>query len=129
MTRSDPGAIVLGWLTRLTVVLGLLGVLAFDVISLVVTEFGVTDDAAAAARAAAGAYARTSDVDRAYEAALDAARAADANDTIAAGSFLVDQKGTVTLTVEREAVTIVARYIPGIRDQLVMRADGQAAQG
>jgi len=127
MALSDGGAIVLGWLTRVAVVLGLIGVLAFDVISLAVTRLSVTDDANGAAVAAVHSYQETGNVDRAYEAALAAVRELNANDTIAPGTFNVSPDGRVTLTVQREAVTVVARYIPSVKDQLVMRADGDAA--
>src|SRR3954447_24409677 len=93
MRNSDNGAIVLGWLTRLTVVLGLIGVLAFDVISLTVTRLGVADDATAAAIAASRSYQETHSVDRAYEAAMDSARSTNPADTIAAGSFNINPDG------------------------------------
>jgi hypothetical protein len=126
MDFSDTGAIVLGWLTRVSVALGLIGVIAFDVISLGVTSLSVTDDAQAAARSAASAYAETKNVDRAYEAAADTLAKQNANDVVSAGTFAVSPEGRVSLTVEREAVTIVARYIPSIKDQLVLHADGEA---
>lgn len=127
MGNSDDGTIVLGWLTRLTVVLGLIGVIAFDVMSLTVTRLGVADDATSAAVSASRTYQETHSVDRAYEAALDAARRANANDTITAGSFNINPDGHVSLTVQREAVTVLARYIPSVKEQLVLQADGSAS--
>jgi len=127
MGNSDHGAIVLGWLTRLTVVLGLIGVLIFDVISLTVTRLGVADDASAAAIAASHSYQETHSVDRAYEAALESARSTNPGDSITPGSFNINPDGHVSLTVQREAVTVVARYIPSVKDQLVLQAEGSAS--
>jgi hypothetical protein len=126
MSLTDSGAIVLGWLTKVAVALGLIGLIAFDVISLSVARLGVTDDANAGARAAARAYDETHNVDRAYEAALEAVRELNPDDTITAGTFNISQQGSVSLVVQREAVTIVARYIPKIKDELVLRGDGVA---
>ena len=42
---GDRGGIVLGWLMRVTIVLVLMGVLAFDVFSLAYTNVTTVDDA------------------------------------------------------------------------------------
>ena len=126
MDFSDTGAIVLGWLVWLSIVLGLVGVVAFDAISLGVTSLGVTDDAQAAAMAGATAYRETKNVDRAYEAAVRFVHEHNANEIIAPRSFTVSPDGRVSLTLEREAVTVVARYLPTIKDRLVLQGSGEA---
>ena len=49
--RGDRGDIVLGWLTKLAVVLGVLGVIAFDGIAVVQAHFQASDRATTAASA------------------------------------------------------------------------------
>src|SRR5438552_3888444 len=56
---DDRGDIVLGWLTKLIVVLGVLGLLGFDAISLVQSRFQASDRATTAASAAADSYKAT----------------------------------------------------------------------
>lgn len=127
MGFSDDGAIVLGWLTRVAVVLGVLGVLVFDGISLAVTRLGVIDDAKAGAVAGVHAFQETRSPDKAYAAALAAVQTLNPDDVITPGSFSVTRDGRVTLSVQREAVTIAARHVPSVKDRLTMRADGTAA--
>lgn len=127
MGSSDGGAIVLGWLTRVAVLLGVVGVLVFDGISLAVTRLSLQDDAEAAAIAGVHAFQETRNPERAYEAALFAVRTSHPTDTITPGSFNVRPDGTVTLTMQREADTLVAHYIPIVKEQLTMRADADAA--
>ena len=98
----DSGSIVLGWLTRLTLVIGVLGVLAFDVIAVGAGSFGAADDAAAAASAGATVYRDTKDVQKAYTAAV--AEAAIDGGTIRPEEFVVGE-GTITLTVRKDADT------------------------
>jgi hypothetical protein len=45
---TDAGNIVVGWLAKLVVVFSVLGVLAFDGVSMGIAELAVTDSAAAA---------------------------------------------------------------------------------
>ncbi len=125
MTRSsrldgDRGDIVLGWLTKLTVVLGVVGVLGFDAISLGTTTFTAEDHAQTAARAAADAFASGKDLQKAYDAAL-AAVVAD-GDTIEAPTFAVAPDGAVTLTLHRTASTLLIEKVSPISDWADMSA-------
>jgi hypothetical protein len=111
--RSDRGDIVLGWLTKLTVVLALLGLVAFDGISLALGRFRAEDRAAAAAREAVDAWRSTKDVQRAYEAAL---AETGPEDTVAPTSFSVDPAGAVTLTLQHRVATLVVEKVGPLRD-------------
>lgn len=112
--RGDRGDIVLGWLTRLVATLAVLGVLAFDAISLGSTRFSVEDDAQTAARAAVEVYRDSKDVQRAYDAAL--AELGDSGATVDAPTFAVAQDGSITLTVRTTAPTLVLEKVPPLRD-------------
>lgn len=110
---SDRGSIVLGWLTKLTLTLAVLGLLAFDAIALTAARFSAEDDAQAAARAASAAYTTPADLQRAYNAAL-AEVVADGS-TVDAPTFSITQQGTVTLTLRKTAPTLLVAKIAPIR--------------
>lgn len=101
---NDSGSIVLGWLTKLALVLGLLGLLSFDGIALVTANFTASDHATTAASAAADMWKGTHDIQKTYNAAVQAVT--DEGDTIDTGSFQVDPEGHVTLVLHRTARTL-----------------------
>ena len=104
---------VLGWLTRLALVLAVVGVLALDALSWTSARVGAQDSAEGAARTAATTFQQTRQVQRAYDAAL--AQVAASGDTIDASSFRAAPDGVVTLTLRREASTIVLHRIAPLR--------------
>lgn len=115
VTRAggDRGDIVLGWLTKLTVVLAVLGVLGFDAVALGVGRLQAEDRAQEAARAAVRTWKDTSDVQRAYEAAL--AEVDGVQDSIDPASFSVGPDGAVTLTVRHTSPTLVIEKVEPVR--------------
>ncbi len=112
--RGDRGDIVLGWLTRLTVTLAVLGLIAFDAISLGVGRMQAEDRAITAARAAVTAYGESKDVQRAYDAAV-ATLDDPVADSIDPTRFTVTSDGAVTLTVEHVAQTMLVEKVGPIR--------------
>ena len=110
---GDRGDIVLGWLTRLTVTIAVLGVLAFDGVSLVKARFSAEDSAQTAARAAAEVFRDTHDVQKAYDAAY--AVAVEHGATVDAPTFRPATDGSVTLTLRETAPTLVLRRVPPAR--------------
>ncbi len=126
MTRreGDGGSIVLGWLIKVTLVLGVLAMLAFDGISLVRTEFTAADHANSAASTAADVYAQTHDVQKAYDAAL--ALAIPQSETIDTNTFTVrPTDGHVLLTLHREAQTLWLYRIGPLKKYLTQSALGE----
>ena len=113
--QGDRGDIVLGWLTRLVVVLGIAGLIGFDLVSLGVGRLQAEDRAATAARAGVSAFRDTQDVQKAYEAAL-----ATLDDTVAdhlpPEDFSVAEDGSVTLTVVHTSATLIAEKVGPLRD-------------
>lgn len=107
MRRDDAGGIVLGWLTRVAIVIGVLGVIGFDAVSIMATELSVTDQAATAAAQAAQTFATTRDTTKSYAAAVESASAADAANTVPRNQFTIDRTGVVHLAVVRDADTLV----------------------
>ena len=108
----ERGDVVLGWLTKLVVLLSVLGVLGFDAISLVQAKFQAADRATTAASAAASAYAQQRDVQKAYNAAY--ATTTD-GDTIETETFAVGPDGSVILRLHHEATTMLIDRIPQLR--------------
>ncbi len=122
--QDDRGSIVLGWLTKIALVLGVLAVLAFDGISLVRTEFTAADHANSAASAAADVYAHTHDVQKAYDAAL--ALAIPQSETIDPKTFTVRATdGHVLLTLRREAQTLWLYRIGPLKKYVTQSALGE----
>ena len=106
--REDRGDIVLGWLTKLAVFLGVLGLIAFDGISVVQAHFQAADHATTAAQAAAEEYRGSHNVQRAFNAAYGTV---SSNDTIETKTFRIGTDGTVTLRLHHVATTLVLHRI------------------
>jgi hypothetical protein len=69
LRADDSGSIVFGWLGRLALILTLLGVLCFEVLSIVVTRVGLEDVGQTAGDRALTVYAETKNPTSAYLAA------------------------------------------------------------
>jgi hypothetical protein len=111
---SDRGGIVLGWLTKLIVVLSITGLVGFDLVSLGASRLQAEDHAQTAARTAAEAYSGPKDLQAAYEAAL--AEVVADGDTIDPQTFGFAPDGTVTLTLHRTAPTLLVHKVSALRD-------------
>jgi hypothetical protein len=106
--HGDRGDIVLGWLTKLVVALALLGLVAFDGISLVQARFQAADRATTAANAAADSYKASKNVQLAYNAAV---ATLNTGDTIETKTFSIASTGVVTLRLHHKATTIIVARI------------------
>lgn len=96
---------ILGWFTKIAVVLGVFGVLSFDGVSVAVAKMNAQDTADTAAGVGAEAWTSSHDVRQAYKAAVDYAEEHNAH--IAAKSFTVAPDGTVRLTLTTDATTVL----------------------
>ena len=112
-TDGDRGDIILGWLTKITVILAVLGVLGFDALSLGAARFQAEDRALTAARVAVASYRTDPNVQKAYDAAL--AEVAPDGDTLDADTFTVAPDGSVTLRLRKVVPTLVLQEIPPLR--------------
>jgi len=107
---GDRGDIVLGWLTKLTVALAVVGLVGFDAVALGATRFQAEDHAQTAARAAVASWSADKDLQKAYDAAL--AEVAADGDTLDAEAFSVAPDGAVTLRLRREVPTLLIEKVP-----------------
>jgi hypothetical protein len=103
----DRGDIVLGWLTRLTVIMALVGVALFDAISVGTTTANVADQGTTAALAASATWDETKNVQAAYDSAVASVTEQNAQNELDPHAFSIDADGTVHLTVSRDAKTLV----------------------
>jgi hypothetical protein len=113
LPEGDAGEIILGWFTKVVGLLAVLGVMAFDAISIGAATFQAEEQAQQAARRAAESYSTAKDIQVAYEAALAGAAAGD---TIDPASFTVDPAGTVRLSLQRSTPTLLVEKIPPLRE-------------
>ena len=103
----DRGGIVLGWLTKLTVVLGLVGIMLFDAISIASTTASVSDAGSYAAREASSTWDSTKNLQQTYLTAAAAAAEQNPENVVSTKNFTVDPDGTVHLVITREASTLI----------------------
>lgn len=117
---ADGGGIVLGWLTKLAVTLSLLAVVSFDLLSVGTTVLRLSDQGTAAARQASAAWHATPTVQSAYDTAVRTALRLHPENAVDPATFRVDADGTVHLSVQREARTVLAHRIGPLRRWLTV---------
>jgi len=110
---SDWGGIVIGWLVKLVVVVVLVAIVAFDALSVGISRLNGTDDANAAALAAATVWAQTHNLQSAVDAAEEALP--EKTESLVPHSLSIDNDGTVHLQLRRQARTIVMDRIGPLR--------------
>ena len=106
-TGPDRGDIVVGWLTKITVVLAVAGLFLFDAISIGTTAMNLSDQGGYAAREASDKWQQTQNLQEAYLAAVAAATEQNPANVVNPKTFRIDPDNTVHLTVSRTATTIV----------------------
>lgn len=104
---SDRGDIILGWLTKLVVVLGVAGLFLFDAISLGTTAMNLSDQGSYAARQASEVWQTTNSMQEAYEAAAATATEQNAENVVVAKTFRIEEDNTVRFTIKRTADSIL----------------------
>jgi len=121
----DSGSIVLGWLTKLIVVLLLAGVVLFDFVSVGVARMSASDDANTAAQAASSEWMHSHDVQDAYNAAVEAVTSPA--ERVLVRGFTISPDGSVGLLLRRDVTTLVAHDISPLKKYTVVVAHGEAA--
>lgn len=121
-SSNDRGAVIVGWLTKVALVLTLFGVVAFDGVSVMVSNVSAQDTAASAAMAGAEVWRPTQDIQKAYNAAVSYAEEHGA--TIAPEDFGVDPDGTVHVKVQKDATTLVLYRTKSTRKWAHIEATG-----
>lgn len=119
---------MLGWLTRIVLFFSVAGLALFDAISIGTTAMTVADQGSFAALQASEAWQTNKSVQGAYNAAVAAAAKENPADVIATKDFVIDDDGTVHLTVSRTATTLIVYRIGPITNwaHIVRHATGRA---
>src|SRR6476646_4112317 len=104
---GDRGDIVLGWLVRVVALLAVVGVMAFDGLSIASSRLSIEDQASDAARAAADTWATGHNAQNAFDSAWRSATEANATNELNPKTFSVDRSGIAHVTVTRTAPTFV----------------------
>jgi hypothetical protein len=120
---SDSGSIVVGWLARLVILFAVLGFLAYDGFTVMVSNFAASDDAGVAASAAADAFKSTNDVRAAYDAAVKAVEDKK-GDVVETKTFQIDQAGKVTLTIDRTPTTFWMHRVGPLKKWTLVHQSG-----
>lgn len=123
-TYDDRGDIILGWFTRVATFLLLLGILAFEIISLATAHVSGTDVADKVALAARDAYATKKNPDAAYAAAEVAAVENQAQ--VDPESFFIADNGSVDLKINKTATTLFLYRTDATAKWAVVTSSGHA---
>jgi hypothetical protein len=123
-TGDDRGALRLVTISRLVVVLGIVGVLGYDGFSVAANRVSTESDAQSAAYAASDAWHSKPNVDLAYQAAIQSVAGSD--ETVLQRGFTVDADGTVHLLLRNTTHTVVFGHIGPLRHLTVAIEHGDA---
>lgn len=126
MTHHDreAGGIVLGWLVRLVVTMGIIALVVFEVVAIILTSVRADDAAAEVARAAVVAYGSSGSLERAGEIAGEIA------DDRSVELTTFEQDGaTVVIEVSAEAGTVLLHRLPRTEGLITRTASRRADLG
>lgn len=122
---EDVGVIVVSTMLKLLLVLGVLGVVGYDSITMSINSLSLKDDAQAAAQEGHQVMHDRRDPQAAYNAVVRFAT--ERGLTVIPQSFSVGANNTVTVELRREAPVIMARYVPRVNSYVVATATGTAS--
>lgn len=121
---DDRGAVRLLTLTRLVVILGIIGVFGYDGFAVMANDVSTENDAQNAAYAASQAWHQNPNLDVAYQAAVQ--QVSGHGERVLTQGFTVDADGTVHLLVRHTAATILFNHIGPLRHLAVTTQHGDA---
>lgn len=111
--RRADGGIVLGWLLKVTLVLLIVGVIAYDVVSVAYSRVAASDDARYIALGASEAIVLQR-ADNAEAVQMAQERAESRGVPLKPKDITIDPDGTVTVHVSRTADTLVAYHFSAL---------------
>lgn len=91
--------------------LAVIGLMAFDTISIFATRMSLADTGSLAARAASSEWARSHDIQDAFNAAWASATESSPGTRVDTATFTVDRDSTVHLVVRRDATTVLVGHV------------------
>jgi hypothetical protein len=127
---KDSGSIVVGWLTKVVLILSLLGLAAFDGIAMVSASFTADDHANTIARLAADSYRTSRNPQEACAAAHNEALInGETLNCADPKAFQVYQDGRVTLVIHRKASTLWLHRISFLEEYTDLTSNGVGRPG
>ena len=121
----ERGAIVVGWLTKIVVVLAIVGVCGFDLVAITASHVTLKDDANTAAEAANTAWNENrGSVQAAYDAAY--VWAAQHHEAIPLEDFSVEPNGTVHLRLTKTTTTLLVHRVGPLKKYADVSQSGSA---
>lgn len=119
----DERGIIVGWIVKLLVGLALFGVALFEAGAIIVSRVTIDRISIDAAQEAGLEYGRSESTRRAREVAEDLV---ERNDAELIDLQVLNGGELVLVTVEKQAATLIADRIPGIKDWTTARATNTA---
>ncbi len=120
--RSERGSVVVGGLTKLLLLLLVVGVVAYDGIAIGYTKFSASNHGKSAADTAGDVWRETGDIQKAYEAAQG--KLNPTGEHIVPGTFqIVKDDDTVSFTVTTTASTLIAQQLGFTRSMTDISVD------
>ncbi len=120
--RSERGSVVVGGLTKLLLLLLVVGVIAYDGIAIGYTKFSASNHGKSAADIAGDVWRETGDINKAYEAAQ--AKLDPTGEKIVAKTFSIrSEDDTVSFTVTTTASTLIAQQVGFTRPMTKISVD------
>jgi Flp pilus assembly protein TadG len=121
---NDRGAARLATMAWVFVVLAIVGVCAFDAVSIMSSRVSVENDAQTAAYAASDNWHTSHNIDDAYQAAVTSI--AGKGETVLTKHFTIDSDGTVHLMLRAHAKSVLLDRIGSLRHLTVTVEHGDA---
>ncbi len=121
---EDVGVLLVSTLTKVLLVLGVLGLMGYDAVVMSINSLSLHDQAQAAAQAGHTVLHDRKDPQAAYSAVVSYAK--ERGLTVVPQSFAISSHNTVTVELRREAPVIIARYVPRINSYVVATASASA---
>ena len=122
--RRETGGIVLSWLLRLVVTMGIIALVVFEIVAVILASVRADDAAGEVARASTVAYGSTGSLEQAGDVAAAVARDRDVELTT------FEQDGTaLEVVVSTDAGTLLLHRIPGTEGIITRSATRRVETG
>ena len=113
----ERGGIITGWLLQMLVILGLVSLVAYELLSVVVTNVSLDDTARQVARATRDEYRASGSLDTATLTAHAVAEVHDARVV-----EVVEDGDELVVELERDAPTLLVHRVPALEDRATATA-------
>ena len=118
--EEERGGIVTGWLVQMLAILAVIGLIVYEVVSIMVSNVSADDSAREVARAARDAYRVEQSIEAAEVRAEEIATTRDV-----AVTSLGEEDGYLIVEVERQAPTLLVHRIGPIEDLATTSAESR----